>query len=78
MSPQGSCFTRKLNYLRKLRYSLIHTFQVILLHVSSDSKQDEEDTPFMIDVDNTLKDVLIVLSAEGDLEITLLNPTGKN
>ena len=78
MSPQGSCFARKLNYLRKLRNSLIHTFQVILLHVSSDSEQDEEDTPFMIDVDNTLKDVLIVLSAEGDLGITLLNPTGKN
>lgn len=46
--------------------------------MSSESKQDEKDTPFMIDVDNTLEDVLIVLSAEGDPGITLFNPTGKN
>ena len=51
--------------------------QVILLHARSDSKEAVRDIPFLIDVDNTLEDILIVLSAEDDPAITLFNPTGK-
>lgn len=51
-------------------------FQVILLHVKSDAKEKAQDIQFSIDVDNTLEDILIVLSAEADPSITLLNPTG--
>ena len=55
-----------------------YIFQVILLHARSDSEQEVEDKQFLIDVDNTLEDILIVLSAEGDPGITLINPTGKH
>ena len=49
----------------------------MLLHVSSNSKEKVRDAPFVIEVDDTLQDIFIVLSAEGDPGITLLNPSGK-
>lgn len=45
--------------------------------MKSDAKEKAQDIQFSIDVDNTLEDILIVLSAEADPSITLLNPTGK-
>lgn len=47
------------------------------MHARSDSKEKFQDMQFSIDMDSTLHDVMIVLSAEDDLGITLLNPTGK-
>jgi len=51
-------------------------FQVILLHVRSDAKEKVQDIQYSIDLDNTLENVLIVLSAEADPSISLSNPTG--
>ena len=45
--------------------------------MESDSEEKFRDKQFSIDVDSSLEDVLIVLSAEADPGITLLNPTGK-
>lgn len=63
--------------LRYLKSELrIRIFQVILLHVKSDAKEKAKDIQFSIDVDITLEDILIVLSAEADPSITLSNPAG--
>ena len=61
--------------LLKVRYQT-RIFQVILLHVKSDAQEKAQDIQFSIDLDNTLEDILVVLSAEADPIITLLNPTG--
>lgn len=53
------------------------TIQVILLDVRSDIKQEVHNVSYLIQADNTLKNVLIVLSAEGSPRITLFNPSGK-
>lgn len=53
------------------------TIQVILLDVRSDIKQEVRNVSYLIQADDTLKNVLIVLSAEGSPRITLLNPSGK-
>ena len=45
--------------------------------MKSDAKEEAQDIQFSIDLDNTLEDILIVLSAEANPSITLLNPTGK-
>lgn len=60
----------------ELTHAINRIFQVILLHVRSDSKEKVKDMQFSVDVDSSLRDVLIVLSAEDDPGITLLNPTG--
>lgn len=44
--------------------------------MKSDVEEEAQDIQFSIDVDNTLEDILIVLSAEADPSITLLNPAG--
>ena len=45
--------------------------------MSSDSKEEVRDVPFLVEVDNTLENILIVLSAKGNPGITLINPSGK-
>ena len=49
----------------------------MLLHASSESKEEVRGVSYFIEVDDTLKDILIVLSAEGDPSVTLINPSGK-
>ena len=49
----------------------------MLLHASSESKEEVRGISYFIEVDDTLKDILIVLSAEGDPSVTLINPSGK-
>ncbi|XP_068754440.1 von Willebrand factor A domain-containing protein 7-like isoform X2 [Montipora capricornis] len=49
--------------------------EVILLDVRSDLKQEVEDVSYFIEADNTLKNVLIVLSSEGNPDIVLFNPS---
>ena len=44
--------------------------------MKSDAEEQEVYKKFTIDVDNTLEDILIVLSAEADPSIILLNPSG--
>ena len=44
--------------------------------MESDAKEKAKDIQFSVDVDITLEDILIVLSAEADPNITLLNPPG--
>ena len=43
----------------------------------SDLKQEVKDVSYFIEADNTLKNVLIVLSSEGNPDIVLFNPSGK-
>ena len=49
----------------------------MLLHASSESKEEVRGISYFIEVDDTLKDILIVLSAEGDPSVILINPSGK-
>lgn len=63
-------------FVIELSHTINRIFQVILLHVRSDSKDKVQDMQFSVDVDSSLQDVLIVLSADDDPGITLLNPTG--
>lgn len=49
----------------------------MLLHASSESKEEVRSVSYFIEVDDTLKDILIVLSAEGDPSVILINPSGK-
>lgn len=49
----------------------------MLLHASSESKEEVRGISYLIEVDDTLKDIFIVLSAEGDPSLTLINPSGK-
>ena len=50
---------------------------MVLLHASSESKEEVRGVSYFIEVDDTLKDILIVLSAEGDPSVILINPSGK-
>ena len=56
---------------------LARLFQVVLLHASSESKDKVRDVSYFVEVDETLTDILIVLSAEGNPSLTLINPSGK-
>lgn len=49
----------------------------MLLRASGESKEKVRGVSYFIEVDDTLKDILIVLSAEGDPSITLIKPSGK-
>ena len=49
----------------------------MLLHASSESKEEVRGVSYFIEVDDTLKDILIVLSAEGDPCVLLVNSSGK-
>ena len=48
----------------------------MLLHASSESKEEVRGVSYFIEVDDTLKDILIVLSAEGDPCVLLINSSG--
>ena len=52
-------------------------FQVVLLHASSESKEKGRGVSYFVEVDDTIKDILILLSAEGDPSLTLINPSRK-
>ena len=49
----------------------------MLLHASSESKEEVRGVSYFIEVDDTLKDILILLSAEGDPCVLLINSSGK-
>ena len=49
----------------------------MLLHASSESKEEVRGVSYFIEVDDTLKDILIVLSAEGGPNVILIIPSGK-
>ena len=66
--------------MRDLSFVITHLnrfMQVVLLHASSESKEEVRGISYFIEVDDTLKDILIVLSAEGGPSVILINPSGK-